>query len=197
MGPGSSSLTFSYLLKAMITKGKLLIAEPFLGDPNFERSVTLVCDHDEKGTFGLTLNQATHLMLADVLQDTIYPDIPVYLGGPVQQNTIHFIHRVGHLIKDGIEVCEKLFWSGDFEQLKTLLNLGTVKSTDVRFFIGYAGWSAGQLENELQQQAWIITDAHSDFIFDTPADQCWRSILRKMDGKYKQYANYPTDPRLN
>ncbi|MBC8110948.1 MAG: YqgE/AlgH family protein [Verrucomicrobia bacterium] len=181
----------------MLASGKLLIAEPFLGDPNFERSVILICQHDEQGSFGLTLNQTTNLYLKDVLKDEIYAHIPIYQGGPVEKNTLHFIHNLGNLVEDTIQIAEDLYWSGDFEQVKTLLNIGKITEEDIRFFVGYAGWSAGQLAGELTQNAWIVTDAEADFIFNTPAEQCWRAILKKMDGKYKAIANYPKDPRLN
>ena len=178
-------------------KGKLLIAEPFLGDPNFERSVVLLCEHNESGTFGLVLNQTTELTLKDVIEDEIYVPAPLQVGGPVEQNTLHFIHRMGEMIDDAIQISEGLYWGGDFEQLRSLLTMGKITQQDVRFFVGYSGWWGGQLENELNQNAWIVTDADSDFIFTTAPNQFWRSVLRRMDGKYKSIANYPTDPRLN
>lgn len=178
-------------------KGKLLIAEPFLGDPNFERSVVLLCEHNENGSFGFVLNQTTQLTLKDVIDDEVYAEVPLHVGGPVEQNTLHFIHRLGALVEESIQVADNLYWSGDFEQLKSMLNTGTAAIQDVRFFIGYSGWGDGQLERELKQEAWIVTDADSDFIFNTPTDQFWRGVLRRMDGKYKSIANYPTDPRLN
>jgi putative transcriptional regulator len=178
-------------------KGKLLVAEPYLGDPNFERSVTLLCEHNQHGSFGLTLNQTTNLTLSDVFDGEIYANIPVYLGGPVQQNTLHFIHRLGNLVEDTIEIAENLYWSGDFEQVKSMLNIGTITEKDIRFFIGYAGWSEGQLISEIETNAWILTDADSEFIFSTAASDFWRGILRKMGGKHKMLSNYPIDPRLN
>ena len=179
------------------SQGRLLIAEPFLGDPNFERSVVLVCEHNESGTFGFVLNQTTHLLLKDVIEDEIYAQIPLHIGGPVEQNTLHFVHRMGAVIEDSVQIGEGLYWGGDFEQLRSLLNMGTVTEQDVRFFIGYSGWGSGQLDGELTQNAWIVTETDADFIFDTPANQFWRGILRRMDGKYKALSNYPTDPRLN
>jgi len=179
------------------TNGSLLIAEPFLGDSNFERSVVLVCEHNPDGTFGLVLNQIAQVRLNDVLTDEMYHDYPLYVGGPVQQNTLHYIHRLGHLLEDAIDLGSGLFWSGNFEQLRQLINAGTVKETDIRFFVGYSGWSEGQLEGELAQNAWIISHADADFIFDTPSDQFWRGMLRRMGGQYRVLSHYPVDPRLN
>lgn len=180
-----------------LTNGSLLIAEPFLGDSNFERSVVLVCEHSEEGTFGLVLNQIAQVKLNDVLADEMYHDYALYVGGPVQQNTLHYIHRLGDLLEDSIEVAQGLFWSGNFDQLRQLINAGTVRENDVRFFVGYSGWSGGQLSEELAQNSWIISRADADFIFDTPSDQVWRGVLRRMGGQYRVLSHYPVDPRLN
>ena len=179
-----------------ITNGSLLIAEPFLSDTNFERSVVLICEHSEEGTFGLVLNQATNLTLSDVLDDT-YAELPLFTGGPVQQNTLHFVHRRPDLIDDSVEVMDGLYWSGDFEQVKQAVNLGTLKNEDIRFFIGYSGWSEGQLASELEAKSWIVARTDTAFLFDTPADQFWRGILKRMGGEFKAIAHYPVDPRLN
>jgi putative transcriptional regulator len=180
-----------------LDKGSILVAEPFLGDPNFERSVVLVCEHTQRGSFGLVLNQPTQLTLQDVMQESPFLDLPLYLGGPVQQNTLHFIHRLPNLVPDSIPVARDLYWGGDYEEVKTLLNIGKIQETDIRFFLGYSGWSSGQLESELSEDAWIVSKADASFIFDTPSEQFWRGVLKKMGGKHKLLANYPIDPRLN
>lgn len=179
-----------------VTNGSLLIAEPFMGDSNFERSVVLLCEHSPAGTFGLVLNQTTDIHLGDVI-DEIQADLPLFVGGPVQQNTLHFIHRRPDLIDHSIRVADGLYWSGDFEQIKQAVNVGTLTARDARFFIGYSGWSEGQLEAELGQKAWIVSRIDADFLFDTPASEFWRGVLKRMGGAYKAIAHYPVDPRLN
>ncbi|QKZ15374.1 YqgE/AlgH family protein [Spirosoma sp. KUDC1026] len=179
-----------------ITNGNLLIAEPFMGDNNFDRSVVLVCEHSDAGTFGLVLNQPTDIHLGDVI-DEVQADLPLFIGGPVQQNTLHFIHRRPDLIDDSIRIAEGLYWSGNFEQIKRAVNLGTLTERDARFFIGYSGWSEGQLADELLKKSWIISQADASFLFDTPVDQFWRGVLKRMGGEYKSIAHYPVDPRLN
>jgi putative transcriptional regulator len=185
------------MTKLSPASGRLLIAEPFLGDPNFERSVVLMCEHNEEGSFGLVLNQTTDLTLKDVWPETPYADFPLYIGGPVQQNTLHFIHRLGSEIEQSIEISKGLFWSGDYDQLTSQINLGKIDEKDIRFFAGYSGWSAGQLLKEMQENAWIVSMVESNFIFDTLAKDFWREVLKKMGGEYKSIANYPIDPRLN
>ncbi|GAB2579035.1 YqgE/AlgH family protein [Spirosoma areae] len=180
----------------IVRNGDLLIAEPFMGDTNFERSVVLVCEHNQAGTFGLVLNQLTDIHLSDVIEE-IQPDLPLFVGGPVQQNTLHFIHRRPDLIDSSIRIEAGLYWSGDFDQIKQAVNLGTLTGHDVRFFIGYSGWGEGQLANELHQKAWIVSRTNADFLFDTPTNEFWRGVLKRMGGEYKSIAHYPVDPRLN
>ncbi|GAB3890238.1 YqgE/AlgH family protein [Spirosoma agri] len=179
-----------------VTNGSLLIAEPFMGDTNFDRSVVLVCEHSPAGTFGLVLNQTTDLQLPDIIDD-VYVTQELFVGGPVQQNTLHFIHRRPDLIDGSIRVTNGLYWSGDFDQVKQAINMGTLTNRDIRFFVGYSGWDAGQLASELDQKAWIVGRADATFLFETPADQFWRGVLKRMGGEFKSIAHYPVDPRLN
>lgn len=181
-----------------VAKGNILIAKPFLGDPNFERSVVILCEHNEQGSFGFVLNQLSSYTLQDIIEDEeTYTQAPIYIGGPVEQNTLHFIHRLGDVIEDSQKVVDDLYWGGNYEQIKTLLNIGKIEEKDIRFFVGYSGWAAGQLDRELEEDAWVITTTEAAFIFDTPADKFWRSILRNMGGKHRILSNYPIDPRLN
>jgi putative transcriptional regulator len=178
------------------TKGTLLIAEPYLGDPHFERSVVLLCEHNEQGSFGFVLNQRSNLTLNDVLHEPTATDFPLYIGGPVEQNTLHYIHRVPN-IEDAVPITEDLYWSGDFEDITTKLNLGQLSENDIRFFVGYSGWSSGQLMNEIKHHSWMLAKSNAPLIFEFSDEQFWRSVLRKMGGEYKVKSNYPTDPRLN
>ena len=182
--------------------GTLLISQPFLGDPNFERSVVLLCrDNDDEGSFGLVLNRITNLTLGDVLDLPLgdaspAAPLPLYLGGPVEPNTLHYLHRredvpgAHHL---GQGVC----WGGDFDVLLGLLRTGEVPADEVRLFAGYSGWSAGQLAGELREQVWIKHGASAGKVFTLTTDAFWQEILREKGGRYRQLSNYPIDPRLN
>ncbi len=179
-------------------KGDLLISEPFLPDPNFERTVVLLCEHNEDGSFGFILNKNSIFKFSDVMEEADSFHETVYVGGPVQQDTLHFLHRSGELIDGGVEIADRLMWGGNFEKLMTLIKTGDIDPNDFRFFLGYSGWSAGQLMEELQENSWIIyrgvTPTH---IFDTEPDNLWKEVLQVMGGKYKMFSNYPIDPRLN
>ena len=181
--------------------GTLLISKPFLGDPNFERSVVLLCrDEPADGTFGLVLNRLTNLTLGDVL-DLPAPDhaagpVPLFLGGPVEPNTLHFVHQCVAL-PGAQDLGQGVYWGGDFEMLLGLLGTGAVPAGEVRLFVGYSGWSRGQLAAEMQGQSWIRQPASAGKVFTLASDAFWRDILREKGGRYKVLANYPVDPSLN
>ena len=118
-----------------------------MGDENFERTVILLCEHNDNGSFGLVLNQGMSLTLSDVIDDN-YSEQPLFTGGPVQQNTLHFLHRLGAEVEQTTEVAEDIYWGGNFEYLKTMLNFQSKPHADVRLFIGYSGWSESQLKEE-------------------------------------------------
>ncbi len=179
-------------------KGDLLISEPFLPDPNFERSVILICEHNEEGSLGFVLNKPSGHNLKEVLDQSRSFDKELYQGGPVQLDTLHFIHRASEIVQKGIKVRDDLYWGGDFEQLLSLMNTHQLPPEDIKFFLGYSGWSPGQLEEELKEDSWFVYKDTSSFdVFDASVGDLWRKVLKNMGGKYRMFSNYPTDPRLN
>jgi len=188
---------FKFNNKQSPEKGSLLISEPFLPDPNFERTVVLMCDHNDDGSFGFVLNKPSEVMLHELLEDFGSFDQRVYVGGPVQHDTLHFVHRSPE-IEGGSELTPGLFWGGNFEQVQSLLASKQLGNEDIRFFVGYSGWGSGQLEKELSLDSWIVTPpAAAQVIFDNPVDELWKAVLKQMGGRFQVYSNYPTDPRLN
>lgn len=179
--------------------GRILISEPFMHDPNFGRSVVLICGQDEaEGTIGFILNKELEMNLGDLLDVDNAKQIPVYLGGPVQQNTVHFIYRApAPLFESSIELSDGLYWSGEFEPVVEMLEHNSLPADDFRFFLGYSGWSAGQLEGELELQSWIVSTANKREIFSPDADSLWRNALRRKGGNYFVLSNFPTSPHLN
>ena len=104
------------------SKGCLLISEPYLPDPNFERTVILLCEHNEEGSFGFILNKLSELNLDEIIEEVNDFDADVFIGGPVQKDTLHFIHRSREILEDSAEIVENLFWGGDFEKLLVLID---------------------------------------------------------------------------
>ena len=188
---------FKYRNKIKPEKGRLLISEPFLPDPNFERTVVLLCEHNDEGSFGFVLNKPSILKVSEVMEDLAKVENVVYVGGPVQQDTLHFIHRNASL-ENAVEIVDKIYWGGAFENLMLQLETQQIIANDIRFFLGYSGWGPGQLDAELDQDSWIVCDYVTDqLLFDTVPDIMWRKALENMGGRFSMYSNYPVDPRLN
>lgn len=190
---------FNYTTISKPQRGDLLISEPFLPDPNFERTVILLCEHNEEGSFGFVLNKQSVLKFNDVIQEVaVTYDADLYVGGPVEQNTLHFIHNHPVLIEGGLAISNDVYWGGNFEQLIKLINKGDISTDYIRYFVGYSGWTKDQLEMEIRDNSWIVArGVHPSYIFEINAEQLWKKILENMGGRFKVYANYPPNPNLN
>ena len=189
---------FNYQQVITPKRGCFLISEPFLPDPNFERTVILLCEHNEEGSVGFVLNKPSILKFDEAVEEVQDFHVPLFIGGPVQQDTLHFIHRAGHIWEGSIKIADNIFWGGNYEQLITIINSGEINKDDFKFFLGYSGWAPGQLEEELKQKSWIIyEDANEDKVFNVKSKFLWKEILHDMGGKFKVFANYPVDPRMN
>jgi putative transcriptional regulator len=179
-------------------KGCFLVSEPFLPDPNFERTVILLCEHNEEGSIGFILNKPSILKFDEAVEDTHNFNAPLFIGGPVQQDTLHFIHRSKDQLEGSIQIGENIYWGGNYEQLIAIINSGEINKDNFKFFLGYSGWAPGQLEEELKQKSWIIyEEATEKSVFDINSKMLWKEILKGMGGKFKVFANYPVDPRMN
>lgn len=178
-------------------KGRLLISEPFLPDPNFERTIVLLCEHNNDGSFGFILNKPSEVKLGDVMQELKAYDVPLYVGGPVQQDTLHFIHTDADL-EDSTPIVDGVYWGGNFESLLIKLETYQTKISEVKFFLGYSGWGTGQLNEELKADSWIVSDKlNAELLFDTNPGAMWQTVLKNMGGRFSMYSNYPVDPSLN
>ena len=177
--------------------GVLLIADPFLKDPNFKRTVVFLCEHQNEGSFGFVLNRPYEHTLNELMASAEGMALPVFYGGPVQVDTIHFLHQYPQLIPGGFEVADGIFWGGDFEQAIALLKDGQIAADNIRFYIGYSGWSEGQLQDELKEKAWITSNARQKIIFHSDLNAIWKDALLELGGDYEQLINYPSDPQLN
>ncbi len=188
---------FKYRNEVNPGKGKMLVSEPYLADPNFERTLVLLCEHNDEGSFGFVLNKPSIARMGDVLEGLKGLDAPVYIGGPVQQDTLHFIHQCADL-EGATEITPGVFWGGNFEGLLVNLDIQKMNVDDVKFFLGYSGWAAGQLEGELKTDSWIVSDRITpELIFETDHQEMWKKALRIMGGRFSVYSNYPADPRDN
>jgi putative transcriptional regulator len=177
--------------------GILLIADPFLKDPHFMRSVVIVCEHQKEGTVGFVLNKPFDQKLDALITNFEGFAIPVFYGGPVQKDTIHFLHQYPDLIPGGQEIMKGIYWGGDFEMVTQLVKNNKLDLTKIRFFIGYSGWSKDQLNDELKEKTWLTVKATRNLIFHSFPDKIWKDSLKQLGGDYEMMINYPIDPQLN
>ncbi|RKD85956.1 YqgE/AlgH family protein [Mangrovibacterium diazotrophicum] len=179
-------------------KGRILVAEPFLPGSYFNRSVILLVAHSDKGAVGFILNKKVDYPITEIIPD--FPDFEadIYIGGPVSTDSIYFIHSLGDEISGSIHIKENLYWGGDFEELKNKIRLGMVKPGDVRFFMGYSGWDGGQLEEELEENSWLVSEIEEQNVMDVESrKKMWLNIVREIGGKYLMWEHFPENPSMN
>ncbi len=177
--------------------GILLIADPFLKDPNFLRTVVFLCEHKEEGSFGFVLNRKYENTLGELIPELTGHLLPVYYGGPVQMDTIHFLHQYPKEIPGGQEVLKGIYWGGDFDAVINLVKNDDIDTNKIRFYIGYSGWSTGQLLDEMNEKTWLTVQATRKLIFHRNYEEIWKDSLKHLGGDYEIMANFPIDPQLN
>lgn len=185
------------LKKENLAPGKVLIAEPFLKDEYFIRSVIVLVEYNNDGAFGFILNRTLELDINEALESFPEMNSSVFLGGPVARDNVFYIHTYGDLIEGSQKIMEGLYWGGDFDQLKSNIEKGIIKEENIRFLAGYAGWEPGQLEKEMKEKSWIISTSNPGELLNTKPESLWKHLLGKMGNDFAQMANYPIDPTLN
>ena len=180
-----------------LAPGTLLVAEPPLADPNFRRSVILLCEHTTEGSFGLVLNRPCPFRLSEVAASPLPFDAALALGGPVETDTLHYVHPYGDLVEGALPVVDGVWWGGSFEGLVEGLGEGWLDAEQMRFFVGYSGWGAGQLDAEVDEGSWIVLPATEALVFAAGDDALWRRVLRRLGGDYALLSTFPDDPRMN
>jgi len=179
------------------TKGKILISEPFLVDYYFKRSVVLLAEHNEEGSFGLIINKPVDIILSDILKDFPVFDTPVFLGGPVKTDSLYFIHTLGKEIENSLEITEGLYWGGEIEHVKELITIGKVQPNEIKFFVGYSGWVSKQLEGELARNSWLVANTNARQVMKSNPENLWNDTVNNMGSDYAYWTNFPTDPTHN
>ncbi|HOZ84038.1 MAG TPA: YqgE/AlgH family protein [Niabella sp.] len=177
--------------------GTLLIANPHLNDPNFLRTVVFLCEHNAEGSFGFVLNRKLEYTVDELVAELGDFKLPIFEGGPVELNTLHFLHQYPQQIPGGKEVIDGVFWGGEFEKLIEAINARIIDTNKIRFFLGYSGWGEGQLNFEMDEKTWIVSKAKKEFLFPKDSNELWKEVLNQMGGEYKLILNAPLDPRLN
>lgn len=177
--------------------GRILISVPFLQDFYFKKSVVLLADHSEEGSFGLIINKPVDVKLSDIATEFAGFDAPVFLGGPVKTDSLFFIHTRPDLIEDGSEIMDGLYWGGNIESVRELVKSGGIRPDEVRFFVGYSGWSAKQLDKELEEKSWVVSLTNRNQVIAPDTRDLWSQMLKKLGKEFKLWVNYPPDPIMN
>lgn len=184
--------------KVKLAKGSILIAEPFLQGPYFNRSIIFLTEYSKDGAVGFVLNKSSDLYPDEVIEDLFNFKGELFIGGPVASNTLHFLHTLGDKVPGSIKVTDHIYWGGDFQRIKDLINVGKANESSVKFFAGYSGWSPGQLENEIAQNSWIVSKMDDLTVMENEIDNFWTESLNGLgDDIYKTWSNFPTNPTSN
>ncbi len=178
-------------------KGKILISEPFLADSFFSRSIVYLTDHTVEGSVGFILNKTIDLKLNAAVDGFEEWDENLNMGGPVAPDTLHYIHNQGDMIPKSVHVGNNIFWGGDIDAIKDLISRKKLDRSQIRFFLGYSGWSAGQLERELSENSWVIARVKPEIILSNRGENTWKQVLKGFKNKYRMWADFPDSPEMN
>ncbi|MDA3892679.1 MAG: YqgE/AlgH family protein [Salinivirgaceae bacterium] len=182
---------------ARVEKGKCLISEPFSPDSYFGRSIVLITEHSEnEGTLGYILNKPVDIKIHDLFPEFPEFNAQCFVGGPVNPETIHYLHNRFDLLPQSTPVTKDVYWGGDFELLKEHIEEGRIGTSEIRFYLGYSGWASQQLYQEIEDKFWIVSEISSDKIMHAH-ENIWKEILNEMGDSYSLWANAPTNPALN
>lgn len=185
------------MVKPEIKAGTVLLAEPFMIDANFKRTAILLTAHNDEGTVGFIMNRPMGMKITELVTDFPEIDADVYFGGPVQTDTLHYIHNAGELLADATEISPGVFWGGDYTQLKFLIKNELITGRDVRFFVGYSGWGEGQLTDEFKIGSWLSAPMDRNYLFSTEAESLWAQIMDNKGDAFSIIADMPDEVHFN
>lgn len=183
--------------KLPLKQGRLLIAEPFMADNYFRRSVVVLAELNEKGSVGFILNKPVEMFVHEVIPDFPLTDHRIYFGGPVQRDQLFYAHTLGERIPNSIPIAPGLWWLGDFDHVRKMVEKKEIGQQEIRFFIGYSGWEAGQLDGEMEKKSWYVSKINRAIVFDSDAKNLWGNAVRSLGREYAHMVNFPEDPALN
>ena len=178
--------------------GQVLLSEPFLEDAYFGRKAVLLCEHNEESSFGFVLNNFMEIELHNLLQTM--PEWParISLGGPVKNSNLYYLHTCPH-VPNAVSIMDGLYMGGEFDYIKQAVLNQTISDLELRFFVGYAGWTSGQLSAEIKSKSWFVADVELSKIMDTTIaeEDYWKQLILGIGDEFAHIANAPSDPSLN
>lgn len=180
-----------------IKSGTVLLAEPFMMDPNFKRTAVLLVDHGSDGSIGFILNREVEMRVDELIEDFPEFEANLYYGGPVGTDTIHYLHSKGDLLEGSDEIAPGIFWGGNYDQLKFLVGQGLITPRDVKFFVGYSGWSDNQLQEELEHRSWVTAPMFANYLFKSKPATLWNQVMVNKGDTFSVIAEMEDGPIYN
>lgn len=177
--------------KTKIKSGEILLADPFLWDENFRRTAILMCEHNDEGSLGFIMNRPMTMRVDELLSDFPEFEGDIYFGGPVQTDTVHYLHTAGDLLDDSVEVVDGIYWGGSYEKLKILVDTQLITANDIRFFVGYSGWSGKQLADEMERGSWVTAPMFPNYLFKADPMKLWKLVMHNKGNAYTVIAQMP------
>ncbi len=193
---------FNNLNSLSLEKGRVLISDPFINDDYFSKSVVLLCETNENGAFGLVLNHYINETLSDFINSFDNIDcskFKISIGGPVDTDSIYYIHTRPDLIPNSIKVNESIYLGNgeEFNQIADLIKNNLINHNEIKFFLGYSGWTPGQLQAELLKNSWFVGNIAESTLMKYQEEDIWKRTLEKMSDKHRVISNFPINPLLN
>ena len=180
-----------------IQKGRMLISVPFLPDFYFKRATLLVAEFENSGSYGLIINKKTDYKICDISTDFNNCHAEVFIGGPVQRSNLFYLHKRGDIIRESQEIIHGVFWGGNYEDIKYFINNGIIKDDEIRFFLGYSGWSKTQLEREITENSWLVANISPEDVFSNNTEYIWKESVKNLGRDYSHWLNFPINPQFN
>jgi len=179
--------------------GKFLIAEPFLKGDCFQRSVIFLIEHNEGGTMGFVINKEEGVFDSDNLFDFSGEagELPLYCGGPLGKSDLFFLHCLGEVIPGSVHIVDDIYFGGDIKAALEYIATGFSCEGAIKFFLGYSGWEAGQLKDELEQNSWLVAPVSREQLFRSNETAIWSDALKLLGPNYSLWDKYPLEPGLN
>lgn len=181
-------------------KGHFLIANPVLPDPNFSRTVVLLCNHDSQGSFGLVINRSAPFSAKEVFKEMGISDPQsgkIYIGGPVSPQQMFYLCRSKRPLPELDAICDGVYLGMNWELLDNLMMRIENPEKNIRLYMGYSGWGAGQLAGEMTRLSWLTCEAQSEFVFQENEESVWASVVKSMGKDYEYLIKAPVNPQWN
>lgn len=181
-------------------KGYFLIANPVFPDPNFSRTVVLLCNHDDQGSFGLVINRPAPITAKEIFEEMRVSDCPtgkIFIGGPVSPSQVFYLCRSKVTLPELEAICDGIYMGLSWELLDNLMMRVEDPDKNIRFYMGYSGWGAGQLAGEMTRLSWLTCEAQSKFVFQENEEGIWANAVKSMGKEYEYLLKAPVNPQWN